>query len=52
MTETYKVKNGIAPEIMKDIFEVKNPSYKLRSSCNQLRRENINCLLWFTICNI
>ena len=27
VTEIYKVKNGIAPEIMKDIFELQNPSY-------------------------
>ena len=39
-TEIYKIKNGIAPEIMKDIFELQNPSYNLRSSCNQFRREN------------
>ena len=25
-------KNGIAPEIMKDIFELQNPSYNLRST--------------------
>ena len=41
VTEIYKVKNGIAPEIMKDIFELQNPSYNLRSSCSQFRRENI-----------
>ena len=41
VTEICKVKNGIAPEIMKDIFELQNPSYNLRSSCNQFRRENI-----------
>ena len=41
VTEIYKVKNGIAPEIMKDIFELQNPSYNLRSSCNQFRRKNI-----------
>ena len=41
VTEIYKVKNGIAPEIMKNIFELQNPSYNLRSSCNQFRRENI-----------
>ena len=40
-TEIYKVKNGIGPEIMKDIFELQNPSYSLRSSGNQFRRENI-----------
>ena len=41
VTEIYKVKNGIAPDIMNDIFELQNPSYNLRSSCNQFRRENI-----------
>ena len=42
VTEIYKVKNGIAPEIMKDIFELQNPSYNLfGSTCNQFRRENI-----------
>ena len=41
VTEIYKVKNGIAPYIMKDIFELQNPSYNLRSSCNQFRRKNI-----------
>ena len=41
VTEIYEVKNGIAPEIMKDIFELQNLSYNLRSTCNQFRRENI-----------
>ena len=41
VTEIYKVKKGIASEIIKDIFELQNPSYNLRSSCNQFRRENI-----------
>ena len=41
LTEIYKVKNGIAAEVMKDIFELQNPSHNLRSSCNQFRRENI-----------
>ena len=38
MTESIKLKNGMAPEIMKDI---QNPSYNLRSSCNQLKRQQI-----------
>ena len=36
-----QVKNGIAPEIMKGIFELQNTSYNLRSTCNQFRRENM-----------
>ena len=27
VAEIYKVKNGIAPEIMKEIFKLQNPSY-------------------------
>ena len=46
MTEIYKVKNGIAPDIVKDIFELQNPSYNLRSSCNQFRRVNIKTILY------
>ena len=41
VTEIYKVKNGIAVDIMKDIFDLRNTLYNLRSSCNQFRRENI-----------
>ena len=41
VTGIYKVKNGIAPEKMKDIFELQNRSYNLRSTCNQFKRENI-----------
>ena len=29
---------------MKDIFKLQNPSYNLRSSCNQFRRENIKTI--------
>ena len=49
MTEIYKVKHEIAPEIMKDIFELQNPLYNLTSSCNQFRRENKKCSLWLTV---
>ena len=40
-TGIYKIKNGVAPQIMKDIVKLQNPSYNLRSSCNQFRKENI-----------
>ena len=39
-TEIYKVKNGIPRDLMNDIFELQIPSYNLRLSCNQFRREN------------
>ena len=41
VTEIFKVKNGIASEIMNENFEQQNPSFSLRSFSNQLRRENI-----------
>ena len=31
----------MAPDIMNDSFELQNPSYNIKSSCNQFRRENI-----------
>ena len=50
LTEIYKGKTRIAPDIMEDIFELQNLSYNLRSSCNQFRRGNIkNCSLWNTV---
>ena len=52
VTEIYKVKNGIAPEIMKDIFELQNPSYNLRSSCRQFRRKHKNRSLWLAVSKI
>ena len=44
VTEIYKVRNRIAPEIMKDIFELQNLSYNLRLACNQFSRENIKTI--------
>ena len=35
VTEIYKVNKRIAPEIMKDLFELQNSSYNLRLSFNQ-----------------
>ena len=51
VTEICKVKNGIAPEIMKDIFKLQNLSYNSRSSCNKIKRENIKTVLafWLTV---
>ena len=46
VTEIYKVKNGIAPDIMNDIFELQNPLYNLRSTCNQFRKENIKTVYY------
>ena len=42
LTEICKVKNGIAPEKLKDILEFQNSSYNLRSPSNQFRIKNKN----------
>ena len=34
VTEIFKVKNNLAPDIMKDVFKLKEPPYNLRSESN------------------
>ena len=41
VTEIFKVKNDLAPDIMKDVFELKEPSYNLRSESNHFTRRNV-----------
>ena len=41
VTEIFKVKNDLAPDIMKDVFELKEPPYNLRSESNHFTRRNI-----------
>ena len=37
-TEIFKIKNDLSPEIMKEVFELKEPSYNLRSKENSFKR--------------
>ena len=41
VTEIFKVKNNLSPEIMKQLFDFQEPYYNLRSETSQFRRENI-----------
>ena len=41
----FKVKNNIAPEIMKELFAPKVSSYELRDN-NSFKRRRVNCLAW------
>ena len=41
VTEIFKVKNDLAPDIMKDVFELKEPPYNLRSESNHFTRRNV-----------
>ena len=41
VTEIFKVKNNLAPDIMKDVFELKEPPYNLRSESNHFTRRNV-----------
>ena len=40
-TEIFKVKNNLAPDIMKDVSELKEPPYNLRSESNHFTRRNV-----------
>ena len=40
VTEIFKVKNNLSPEIMKQVFDFQEPYYNLRSETSQFRREN------------
>ena len=41
VTEIFKVKNDLAPDIMKDVFELKEPPYNLRSESNHFTRRSV-----------
>ena len=40
-TEIFKLKSGLAPEIMKEVFEKQNPAYNFRSEATHFKRENV-----------
>ena len=40
-TEVFKLKNRLAPEIMKKVFEIQNPAYNFRSEATYFNRENV-----------
>ena len=39
--EIFKVKNNLAPGIMKDVFDLKEPPYNLRSESNHFTRRSV-----------
>ena len=39
--EIFKVKNDLAPDIMKDVFELKKTPYNLRSESNHFTGRNV-----------
>ena len=41
-TEIFRLKNGLASEIMKEVFEIQNPAYNFRSETAHFKRENVN----------
>ena len=41
ITETFKIKNDLSPDIMKDVFELKERPYYLQSESNYFTRRNI-----------
>ena len=41
VTEIFKVKNNLPPDIMKDIFELKEPPYNLQLESDHVTRRNV-----------
>ena len=41
VTETFKIKNNLSPELMKHVFDFQEPYYNLCSKTSQFGRENI-----------
>ena len=40
-TEIFKLKNRLFPEIMKEVFEIQNPSYNFHPEATHFKRENV-----------
>ena len=52
-TEIFKVKNSLAPEIMTEVFEIKEPHYNLRSEASHFKRKTSSLLIMaFNLCDI
>ena len=45
-TEIFTVKNDLAPDITKDVFELKESPYNLRSESNHFTRRNIKTIYY------
>ena len=40
-SEIFKLYNGLAPEIMKEVFKIQNPSYDFRPEVTHFKRGNV-----------
>ena len=46
VTEIFRAKNDLSPEVMKEVFELKESSYSLRSEGNYFIRGNVKIALY------
>ena len=46
VTEIFRAKNDLSPEVMKEVFELKESSYSLRSKGNYFIRGNVKIALY------
>ena len=46
VTEIFKVENNLASDIMKDVFELKEPPYNLWSESNHFTRRNVKAIYY------
>ena len=52
-TEIFKLKNRLAPEIMKEVFEIQNLAYNFCSDAIHFKRDNVkNDSLWYSVGNV
>ena len=49
VTEIFKVKNNLAPDIMKDVFKLKEPPYNLRWKSNCFTHQSIKTTFFFPL---
>ena len=49
VTEIFKVKNNLAPDIMKDVFKLKEPPYNLRWKSNCFTHQSIKTTFCFPL---
>ena len=51
-TEIFKLKNRLAPEIMKEVFEIQNLAYNFCSDAIHFKRQRKDDSLWYSVGNV
>ena len=46
VSEVFKLKNGLAPEIMKKVLKIQNLAYNFRLEATHFKRENVKTMVF------